>query len=124
VYFYRFPTYDPSNLVTWNVPLPCTDASRKGVIVVENGDFRIEGSRGGFNGTVLVYGGNDAATGLPYPDQGNFHAAGNACITGYATSTGDMFLSGSYTASNIPGLNQLPLFRGTIKPAGWRELYQ
>ncbi len=123
VYFYRFPTYDPSNLVTWNVPLPCTDASRKGVIVVENGDFRIEGSRGGFNGTVLVYGGHDPATGLPYPDQGNFHAAGSACITGYATSTGDMFLTGSYTASNIPGLNQLPLFRGTLKPAGWRELY-
>ncbi len=123
VHFYRFPTYDPTNTVTWSVPLPCTDATRKGVIVVENGDFRIEGNRGGFNGTVLVYGGTDPSTGFPYPDQGNFTAAGNACITGYATSTGDMYLSGKYTASNIPGLTELPLFRGSMQLAGWREVY-
>jgi len=124
VHFYRFPTYDPTNLVTWNVPLLCSDASRKGVIVVENGDYRIEGNRGGFNGTVLVYGATDPLTGFPYPDQGNFTAAGNACMTGYGTSTGDMFLSGKYTASNIPGLTELPLFRGSMQLAGWRELYQ
>ncbi len=124
VFYYRFPTYHSSNTVTWDVSLPCTDASRKGVIVVENGDFVLTGNRGGFNGTVLVYGRNDPATGHPYPNEGNFSSSGSGCMTGYASSTGDMSLSGTYTASNVPGLNELPLFQGAMKPSSWRELYE
>jgi hypothetical protein len=125
VYFYKFPTWNASqNEVQWNMSLPCTDESRKGVIVVENGNFVIGGSRGGFNGTVLVYGGTDPSTGQPYADRGQFKASGSACLTGYATSTGDMTVTGNYKAAATPALTDLQISAGAINQVSWRELYE
>ena len=124
IYFYRFASWDPSNDVQWNLSLPCTDDTRKGIIVVENGNFLLSGNKGGFNGTVLTYGGTDPLTGQPYPDRGQFKASGGACITGYATATGDMTLVGNYRAAAVPALTDLKISAGAIQEVSWRELYQ
>jgi hypothetical protein len=124
VFFYSFPTWSSNNVVKWDLNLLCTDATRRGVIVVENGNFELSGNRGGFNGTVLVYGGIDPATNDYYPDRGQFHSSGTSCMSGYATSTGNMYLSGNYSAVNIPALTDLTVFVGSMKLTSWRELYE
>ncbi len=124
VYFYRYSSWNTNNDVQWNLSLACTDETRKGVIVVENGNFVQGGSKGGFNGTVLVYGGTDPLTGQPYADRGQFKASGSACMTGYATSTGDMTLTGNYRAGPTPALTDLKLSGGAVRQVSWRELYQ
>jgi hypothetical protein len=124
VYFYRFPTWDSRNEVVWAIEDICAlSSTRKGVIVVENGDFKITANHGGFMGTVFVYGGTDPATEQPYPDRGRFTSSGTACMAGYATATGDMTITGTYLALNVPGLTTLPAFAGGIKQVSWRELY-
>ncbi|QIN78018.1 hypothetical protein GBA65_05225 [Rubrobacter marinus] len=123
VVFYRFPTWNVNNKVVWNINAPCTNSTRKGVIVVENGNFEIAGNRGGFNGTVVTWGGVDPATGQPYPDRGKFTSAGGACMTGYANASGDMTLSGNFSAGTVPGLSSIAAFAGNVKLVSWRELY-
>lgn len=123
VVYYRFSNWNPANGVKWNVTLPCADGSLKGVLVIENGNYDVGGSRGGFNGTIVVWGGINPSTNLPYPDRGTFSSSGTSCVTGYATSSGNMSISGTYNAGAIPGVSDIAAFAGGVKMISWRELY-
>ena len=123
VVFVRFASYNPANVVSWDYNSSCNNSTRRGVIVVENGDFEINSSSGGFNGTVVTWGGVVPGTSTPYNDRGKFTSKGGACMVGYANASGDMSMSGDFSAGTVPGLSSLSSFAGGIKLESWRELY-
>lgn len=111
VVFYEFAT--SGRAVSWDITANCSPTdTRKGVIAVENGNFSIDNNNGGFNGTIVIRG-------------GTFSSGGNACITGYVNSSGDIDMSGGFGAGTVPPLTSLPAFQaGSVELLGWRELYQ
>ena len=118
VMFYSFNTYNSANRVIWDINTLCSNTTRKGVIVVENGDFRIAGNRAGFNGAIIVRGGSG-------DNQGTFTSEGGSCINGYANSRGNMYIAGTFNGSDVPILSSLPAFNTrNMQTQSWRELYQ
>lgn len=126
VVFFEFATTGPAKKVDWNIKksgpnsVPCTDTTRKGVIVVNNGNFEISDNGSGFNGGVVV-------RGNPL-DRGKFTAQGTPCMNGYANSSGKMEVRGNVTFEDIPDISSLPALTGGggdgTSQLSWRELYQ
>lgn len=118
VMFYSFNSYSSANRVLWDINALCSNTTRKGVIVVENGDFRIAGNRSGFNGAIIVRGGSG-------DNQGTFTSEGGSCINGYANSRGNMYIAGTFNGSDVPILASLPAFNTrNMQTQSWRERYE
>ena len=126
VVFYEFTNYDSSNSVSYTAGAPsCGTTTNRGAIVVENGDVRFTGNRR-FDGAVIVraYTGPGNAGNL-IPDSGGIYdAVGTPCLYGYINTSGDMNISGNFTAGTAPELSNLATYRGTMETVSWRELYE
>ncbi len=112
VVFFKFLPNSGRN-ASWTYSQNCasTDTSR-GVIAVENGNFNIDNNNGGFNGAVVIRG-------------GKFSSSGNACMTGYVNSSGDINMRGDFTSGTVPSLASLPAFQSSdVSLLSWREVYQ
>lgn len=114
VVFYEFSSYSTSRAP---VNYCGTNSSYKGVIVVVNGNFKMEGPRK-FEGGIITY------TNPVNASRGTFEASGNGDLTGYVNSTGNITISGTPGAGSVPALNSLPSFDGVPGTTSWRELYQ
>lgn len=121
VRFYAYAAYNSSNTVSYSVPFPCGDETAKGIIAVENGDFKYAANNA-FNGAVIVRAYN--ASGASIPTQGKFEANGTPCLKGYANSGGDMTISGNINAGQVPDLANQVVFRDNAGRISWRELYE
>lgn len=122
VVFYEYE--EPTNKeVTWNIEASCDDTSRKGIIVVENGNFQLKSNKGGFNGTVIIR----ADEGSDPGKVGTFKATNNnECMTGYVDATGNIKINGGdFKAGSVPASSDLPAFAsgGNVKLQNWRECY-
>lgn len=123
VRFYEFQTWSHCNAMQYTVTHTCgSTTAPKGVIVVENGDFIVEGSQGNvFNGAVIVRAYD--ASGASVRDRGRFWSAGNPCFRGYANSGGLMNFTGNISVAAVPELGTLRPFRGSMEEVSWRECY-
>ena len=116
VVYVKFTNANPGQL-KWDVPGGCDDASRKrGILVVDNGDFGTQPDKTLFSGTVIVRGG----TAEPV---GDYADSGNTCIEGFANADGTITVSGSTNASSTPELAYSPGFY-KMQLWSWRELYK
>lgn len=124
VVFYDYENYDTRNEVTYGISAPCSDLAPKGIIVVQNGDFRY-GANNGFNGGIITraYSGPGNAGSL-LTTGGKFTSRGTACLRGYANAGGTMDISGNFEPSSAPTLGSLNEFKGSLETVSWRELYQ
>lgn len=124
VRYYEFQTFSHCNAMRYNVTSTCgSTSSPRGAIVVENGDFIIEGSSGNvFNGAVIVRAYD--TSGASVRDRGRFWSGGGPCFRGYANSGGLMSFQGNITVGAVPELGTLRPFRGTMEEVSLREIYE
>ena len=100
----------------WDVPGDCSSASRKkGILVIENGNFTTQPNQALFSGAVIIRGGSS--------EPGTYDDTGNTCFEGAVNASGEITISGSVNPSNAPDLSNSPGFYG-VKLWSWRELYQ
>lgn len=122
VVFYRFSSYNSSNIVAWQLSSGNANCSTsdpfKGVLVIENGNFDLGSNKTGFNGVVIIRGGNNSD-----PSRGTFNSNGTPCMTGYVNADGTMNMRGDFSSGDVPPLNSLPAFSGYMGVVSWRELY-
>lgn len=118
VVFFEFSESDPRQ-VDWNIQskdVPCSDGTRRGIIVVENGSFRLNGDGSGFNGAIVIRGA---------PAASYFQANGGSCMNGYVNANGQIQINGG---ADIPtDIASLPVIAGGSDGAevlSWRELYE
>jgi len=111
VVFYKFPSFDPNNKVLWDVSALCTDTSRKGILVVENGNIEAGSNSSGFNGWMIAW-------------NGTFTADSNTCLNAFINTTGGMtFNSNAEIHDPLENTEQdLSVFRRT-RVLSWRECY-
>ena len=108
---------DANNEVVWEVPGSCTDGeTKRGTLVISNGNFEMAQNQALFAGTVLVRGGD-------YEDGNSVDAGGGSCIEGYVNATGLITIAGevrrpgSASEENRPGFFDVRMW-------SWRELYE
>lgn len=114
VVFYKFPYVnppDPNSKVLWDVNALCTDTSRKGILVVENGNIETGSSSDGFNGWMIAW-------------NGKFTADSNSCVNAFINATGGMTFNSNAKIQDPQGSmdQDLNIFR-KIRVLGWRECY-
>ncbi len=111
VVFYKFPSFDPNNKILWDVSALCTDTSRKGILVVENGNLEAGSNSSGFNGWMIAW-------------NGTFTADSNTCLNAFINTTGGMtFNSNAEIHDPLESTQQdLSIFRRT-SVLSWRECY-
>jgi len=111
VVFYEFPTADPDNEVLWDINALCSDTSRKGILVAENGSIESGSNSAGFNGWMLAW-------------NGSFLADSNTCMNAFINATDGMtFNSNAQIQDPQEDTDQdLSIFR-RIRVLGWRECY-
>lgn len=103
------------NKLTWDVDGNCDAASRKkGILVVENGNFDTHPNKALFSGAVIVRGGTVSGT---YTD------TGNTCMEGFVNASGEIKINGNPTAGTNPDLSNTIGFY-EVRLWSWRELYQ
>ncbi len=124
VVYIKFTGQTGSNKVKWNVDGNCTVNSltglitgdiRKGTIVVEGGDFEMQGNDAPFEGVIIVRGG--------VYTEGDYTGAGNSCLIGYANTSGDIEIKGNAAPTNLLPIATRPGFY-RVELWGWRELYE
>jgi hypothetical protein len=76
-----------------------TDASygptpKRGVLVVENGNFTTQPNRARFEGLVIIRGGR--------LEDDDFESTGNLCLDGFANAEGDIKVRGSVNTGATP----------------------
>lgn len=107
--------------IEWDISkndVSCDDTSRKGIIVVNNGEFRVSGTDSGFNGGIIVRGNPPTD-----PDEGTFRSSGNVCMNAYVNASGEIKMSGSADLGNVPPLSSLSSFESGVEQRNWRECY-
>lgn len=104
------------NKLTWNVDGDCDAASRKkGILVVENGNFDTQSDSALFSGAVIVRGGT--------VEPGTYTATGNTCMEGFVNASGNIKVNGNAKAGTNPDLSNTIGFY-EVRLWSWRELYQ
>lgn len=87
----------------------------KGLIVVENGNFKFNNASNGFDGVVIVTG-NGSTT-------GSYESLGNDTVKGFAIAAGTMKMGGTVDPLALEGdYTQRPGFYN-MKQWSWRECY-
>ncbi|BBL78614.1 hypothetical protein RxyAA322_04680 [Rubrobacter xylanophilus] len=124
VIYIKFTGETGSNKVKWNVDGNCTVNSltglitgdiRRGTIVVEGGDFEMQGNDAPFEGVVIVRGGTYT--------EGDYTGAGNSCLIGYANTSGNIEIRGNAAPTNLLPIATRPGFY-RVELWSWRELYE
>ena len=123
VVFYKFDSYSNQNQVSWLVNGNCSESTYKGVIVVENGNFELQGGKALFNGLIAVRA-PKKPDGTYDPNQGTYEAKGDSCLRGYANATGDITLGGGVTGEVVDVLGAAARIGGDVQLRSWRELYE
>lgn len=101
--------------VSWDAGSSCEEDPRKGVLVVNNGNFNISENTAPLEGVAIVRGGS-AAVGTATA------AGGGACLAGFVHATGRIELSGDVSLSPLDGAYEHPGFYG-VRQWSWRECY-
>lgn len=115
VVYVRLTGSNPGTL-KWDVPGDCTaSSSKKGILVVENGNFTTQPNKALFSGAIIVRGG--------VIEDGEYSDSGNTCLEGFANANGEITISGSANPSFSPDLSSSPGFY-KVRLWSWRELYQ
>lgn len=112
VVFYKFASDSNTNKVVWDVNALCDDTSRRGILVIENGNFEAGRNAKGFNGWIVV-------------PNGTFGADSNSCMHAYAYAQDGLTTNSNSNIFDLPSsaLTDLNQFR-TVNVLSWRELYQ
>lgn len=129
VVYIRLTDNSPGTL-SWNVdgdpgvpdapspPYPngCEQPTKKGVLIVENGNFTTQPNKALFSGAVLIRGNGK--------EDGNYADTGGTCFEGFVNASGEIKINGNANPNgppsalfNSPGLYGVQLW-------SWRELYQ
>lgn len=112
VVYRKFTGANPGAL-KWDVPGDCSAASsKKGILIVENGNYTTQPNRALFSGMIIVRGG--------IVQDGTYADSGNTCTEGFANASGDITISGSANPSTTPDLANSPGFYG-VRVWSWRE---
>ncbi|ABG04125.1 hypothetical protein Rxyl_1159 [Rubrobacter xylanophilus DSM 9941] len=124
VVYIEFTGGTGSNKVKWNVDGNCVVSSltglitgdiRKGTIVVEGGDFEMQGNDAPFEGVIIVRGG--------VYTEGDYTGAGHSCLIGYANTSGSIEIKGNAAPTNLLPIATRPGFY-RVELWSWRELYE
>lgn len=114
VYYVKFT--QPNQTLTWSQNGRCSDpdsAKKKGIIVVENGDFKAGGNNDArFSGTVIVRGGAGAS--------GKYTDTGNGCMESYVNSSGTIKVTGNPNPSSNPDVDNTIGYYD-VRVWSWRE---
>ena len=115
VVYVKFTGSNPGGL-QWDVPGNCNTAtSKKGILVVENGNFTTQPNRALLSGTVIIRGG--------VVNPGTYTDQGNTCFEGFANASGEISINGSVDPSSSSDLADSPGFY-EVRLWSWRELYK
>ena len=104
-----------SRNVSWNVPGTCTDdPPKRGVLVVNNGNFTTQPNEALFSGVVIVRGGE-------YAD-GSSEDTGRTCLDGFVNADGVIKIAGTVTPTVSDAAVNRPGFYD-VRVWSWRECY-
>jgi len=102
------------------------DVLSKGLIVIENGNFRITNSGNGFDGVIIITAGSDTSAALPCTDgaaTGCYTNTGNKTVKGFVIAGNTMKIGGTVDPFSVIGdYNQRPGFYN-MALWSWRECY-
>lgn len=117
IVFVEFSGDGGSNTVKWDVSGSCTDnPSKKGTLVVTNGNFSTQPDRARLEGVVMVRGGEVA--------DGTFADAEGTCLEGFVNAQGTITIAGNVSPFASDELaDDRPGFYG-VRTWSWRELYE
>lgn len=112
VVFYKFASDSDTNKVVWDVNALCNNTDRKGILVIENGNFESGGNSSGFNGWIVV-------------PNGTFGTKSNTCMHAYAYAQDGFQTNSNTEIYDLPNsaLTDLNQFR-RVDVRSWRELYK
>lgn len=111
VVYVKLTDANPGKL-TWDIGVPsdpdlgspypsgCNAPIRKGILVVENGNFTTQPNRALFSGSLIVRGGT--------VENGDYTDTGSTCLEGYVNANGEIIVNGSASPTNSPDLSMSP----------------
>ena len=101
--------------LNWDVPGQCSDnPPKRGILVVENGNFTTQPGKARFEGAVIIRGGQLT--------DGDFVSTGNVCLDGFANAEDEIKINGNVNTGATPDVTNSPGFYG-VRLWSWRECY-